>query len=44
MAETVIWEASRLRGRSPLVQTKTVLALIAGVGAVGALLLRGRRK
>jgi dihydroflavonol-4-reductase len=44
MAETVIWEASQLRGRSPLVQTKTLLALIAGMGAVGALLLRGRRK
>jgi dihydroflavonol-4-reductase len=44
MAETVIWEASQLRERSPLAQSKAVLALIAGVGALGALLLRGRRK
>jgi nucleoside-diphosphate-sugar epimerase len=44
MAETVIWEAAQLRSQPSLVDTKTLLALMAGVGALGALLLRGRRK
>jgi dihydroflavonol-4-reductase len=44
MAETVIWEAAQLRSQPSLVRTKSLLALLAGVGALGALLLRGRRK
>jgi len=44
MAETVIWEAAQLRSQPSLMRTKSLLALMAGVGALGALLLRGRRK
>ena len=44
LAETVIWEAAQLRSQPSLMRTKSLLALMAGVGALGALLLRGRRK
>lgn len=44
MAETVVWEAAQLQDQSAAVKTKAILALAAAALALGAILLRGRRK
>jgi hypothetical protein len=44
MAETVLWEAARLRGQPPLLSPRTQWALTAAALTLSVSLLRGRRR